>query len=273
MNKYVAFLDILGFKDKMKRMTQTEAENFIRSFSQMLYDEWVLEGLNQNDLVNGFIVSDSIIVHTKDTFPEALKRILNYIITVCQKCFSHKGILLRCAITKGEYSHLEATGFENLQKGLIVGSAYIEAYTLESASKTSAIITTGTVRDDIEEYFPGGYTFEQENTEKDTFYLLKWLFLDYLLVFDNLSRFCEKAIEADWIPLHYNTLYLCFSCEKNVNKRDQIFYDICRYIRQRDSNYYNVLDKFISKAFEKDVNARFQKMFSRFLRMQIKSAD
>ena len=41
MKKYVAFLDILGFKNKMKKMSQTEAEDFIRDFSQLLYDEWV----------------------------------------------------------------------------------------------------------------------------------------------------------------------------------------------------------------------------------------
>ena len=273
MEKYVAFLDVLGFKSKMKKMSQTEAEDFIRDFSQLLYDEWIKEELNQDDLINGFIVSDSIIVHTKDTSSVALGRLLDYIITVCRRCFSYKGILLRCAIAKGDYSHLKATGFNNLQKGLIVGAAYIEAYTLESASKTSAIITTRVVRDDIEEHFPGEYTFELENSEKGTVYLLKWLSLDYLLNTEYLSQFCEKAIEADWIPLFYNTLYLCFSCEKNVKKRDQIFYNICSYISNREGSSYAVLDRFISRAFEKDVNPNFQKMFSRFLRMQIKRVE
>ena len=159
MKKYVAFLDILGFKNKMKKMSQTEAENFIRDFSQLLYDEWIKEDLDHDDLINGFIVSDSIIVHTKDTSSEALRRLLNYIINVCRLCFSHKGILLRCAISKGDYSHLRATGFNNLQKGLIVGAAYIEAYTLESASKTSAIITLRVVLDEFEDYVPGEYIF------------------------------------------------------------------------------------------------------------------
>lgn len=273
MKKYVAFLDILGFKNKMKKMSQIEAEDFIRDFLQLLYDEWVKEDLGQDDLINGFIVSDSIIVHTKDTSSAALGRLLDYIITVCRRCFSDKGILLRCAIAKGEYSHLKATGFNNLQKGLIVGAAYIEAYTLESASKTSAIITTRVVREDIEEHFPGEYTFELENSEKETVYLIKWLSLDYLLNAEHLSQFCEKAIEADWIPLFYNTLYLCFSCEKNVKKRDQIFYNICSFISNREGSSYAVLDRFISRAFEKDVNPNFQKMFSRFLRMQIKRVE
>ena len=272
MEKYVAFLDILGFKNKMKKMSQTEAEDFIRDFSQLLYDEWVKENLDQDDLINGFIVSDSIIVHTNDTSSAALRRLLDYIITVCRRCFSYKGILLRCAIAKGDYSHLQATGFNNLQKGLIVGAAYIEAYTLESASKTSAIITTQVVRDDIEEYFPGEYSFEHEDTEKGTIYLIKWLSLDYLLNTEHLSQFCEKAVEADWIPLFYNTLYLCFSCE-NVKKRDQIFHNICIYISNREGSNYAVLDKFISRAFEKDVNSNFQKMFSGFLRRQIKQVE
>ena len=273
MEKYVAFLDVLGFKNKMKKMSQTEAEEFIRDFSKLLYDEWIKENLDQDYLINGFIVSDSIIIHTNDTSPEALRRLLDYIITACRRCFSNKGILLRCAIAKGNYSHLKATGFNNLQKGLIVGAAYIEAYTLESASKTSAIITTQVVRDDIEEHFPGEYTFELESSDKETVFLIKWLSLDYLLNIEHLSQFCEKAIEADWIPLFYNTLYLCFSSKKNVKKRDQIFYNICSYISNREGSSYAILDRFISRAFEKDVNPNFQKMFSRFLRMQIKRVD
>ena len=142
-----------------------------------------------------------------------------------------------------------------------------------AGTKTSAIITTKAVQEDIEEYFPGEYTFEKETTEKEPVFLIKWFTLDYLLNKDNLSRFCEKAIEANWIPLYYNTLYLCFSCERNVNIRDQIFYNICAYINERESSNYAVLDSFISNAFEKEVNANFQKMFSRFLRMQIKQVN
>ena len=47
MEKYVAFLDVLGFKNKMKKMSQIEAEAFICDFSQLLYEEWSKEKLDQ----------------------------------------------------------------------------------------------------------------------------------------------------------------------------------------------------------------------------------
>lgn len=272
MEKYVAFLDILGFKSRMKKMTQSEAEAFIQSFSQLLYDEWASENLNSANLIKGFIVSDSIVIHTESDSPEALNALLTFIISVCRKCFSERQILLRCAIAKGNYSHLAAVGFDNLQKGLIVGDAYIEAYTLEDSSKTSAIIVTEKVYNDINEFFPDKYTFEKGSDIPPT-HLIKWLDMDYLLDGKNLRRFCELANDSDWLPVYYNTLYLCFSCENSTKKRDQVFLNIASLLRRQEGASYIQFDKFISNAFGKDVNLKFQKMFSRFLRTQIKDEN
>ena len=35
--KYVAFLDILGFKSKLKKLSQIEAKNYIGNFSATVY--------------------------------------------------------------------------------------------------------------------------------------------------------------------------------------------------------------------------------------------
>lgn len=40
MNKYVAFLDILGFKNKLKQLGQATAKQYISAFSSTAYHEW-----------------------------------------------------------------------------------------------------------------------------------------------------------------------------------------------------------------------------------------
>ena len=56
--KYVAFLDILGFKETLKKMKQPEAAEYISRFSSIAFDEWTK---TQPTLLEGYIVSDSYI--------------------------------------------------------------------------------------------------------------------------------------------------------------------------------------------------------------------
>lgn len=46
--KYVAFLDILGFKNKLKQLPQNEAKGFIGDFSSTVYSifQWQLGKIN-----------------------------------------------------------------------------------------------------------------------------------------------------------------------------------------------------------------------------------
>ena len=104
MEKYVAFIDILGFKEKLKGLTQGGAEEFIKSFSSMLYREWELNNLQLNANINGYIVSDSIILYTKDDSKDSLFEMLNYLMKIFKRAFSEKGILLRGGIAKGEFN-------------------------------------------------------------------------------------------------------------------------------------------------------------------------
>ena len=61
--KYVAFLDILGFKNKLAKLKQGEAEKYISDFSRTIYDIWEKQNFN---LINGYIVSDSVIIYTEN---------------------------------------------------------------------------------------------------------------------------------------------------------------------------------------------------------------
>ena len=50
--KYVAFLDILGFKNKLKQLPQNEAKGFIGDFSSTVYSifQWQLGKINGFEL-------------------------------------------------------------------------------------------------------------------------------------------------------------------------------------------------------------------------------
>ncbi|NCB52168.1 MAG: hypothetical protein EOM54_09845 [Clostridia bacterium] len=274
--KYVAFLDILGFKSKLKSLPQDQAERFISEFSSLLYNEWKTLGLQTSNEIQGYIVSDSIIINTQHTTSEALSTLLEYIVAVCRRSFAEKNILLRCAIAKGEYNQLPATGFVNLQKGLIVGQAYIDAYTMESASKTSAIIMSQEIKEDIDEFLPGQFALEVElgKGNNANHYLLKWTDINLLMNEGNLTKFIVLAVAADWIPLYYNTLYLCMCGNRNEKKQNQVFYDIFNFLFSNydSSKSWREVDKFIENAFHADVNFKFKQMFLKFLRGRIEGA-
>ncbi|MBR2876932.1 MAG: hypothetical protein IKC01_07330, partial [Clostridia bacterium] len=138
--KYVAFLDVLGFKKALQKYNQFEAEKFISSLSSLLYRIWDEKNAQESNNINGYIVSDSIIVYTNDDKPQALEELLDYLLEVSKRAFTELSILFRCGVAKGEFNHIRAHSFDNLQKGLIVGQAYVDAYLLEDTAKVSAII-------------------------------------------------------------------------------------------------------------------------------------
>lgn len=133
--KYVAFLDILGFKNKLAQIPQHEAKNFIGDFSSTVYSVF----RQQPENINGFIVSDSIVLSTNDVMQESLIALVNTVQIICREEFSQNGILIRGAIAKGEFDDMPAKELSNLQKRLIVGQAYVDAYLLENSTKMIGI--------------------------------------------------------------------------------------------------------------------------------------
>ena len=61
--KYVAFLDILGFKDKLGKMTQSEAAKFIGDFSTTAFHQWKTENISK---LNGGAI---LIIDTSTPIP------------------------------------------------------------------------------------------------------------------------------------------------------------------------------------------------------------
>ena len=266
MSKYVAFLDILGFKKKLQQLGQAAAKKYIGDFSSTAYREW--ERL-QPRLVEGYIVSDSFIIYTRDVSRQALTELLTIIDQICKQEFSENKILIRGAIAKGEFDRMPAVELSNLSKGLMVGQAYVDAYTMENAAKIAGILLTEDVYTDLSE-LDGQFECSEERTSNGSNYIMRYLDYEYLSQPDNMRVYVELAASSKWLPHYYNTLYFAIKAEKNSNKATALFESILACIGD-PSECWQEIDKFIKNAFDKDVMPDFQKRFLKYLREQIVS--
>ena len=142
--KYVAFLDILGFKNTLKTLGQERSIEYIENYSRIVYQ--VFSRYNRNEerqntekKINGFVVSDSVVLYTNDAMKESLSDLLNIIVDLCREEFGRNSILIRGAIAKGEFNKIPAVELKNLQKQLIVGDAYVKAYGMEDSFKSIGV--------------------------------------------------------------------------------------------------------------------------------------
>ena len=264
MKKYVAFLDILGFKNKLKQLGQESAKRYISAFSETAYQEWKQQSI-QN--VEGYIVSDSFILYTTSVTKQALYELLRIIDIICKKEFSDNKILIRGAIAKGEFEKMPAVELASLSKGLMVGQAYVDAYTLEDSAKIAGMLLTQEVYDDIREY---NLQFEcgEEKSSNGSNYVMRYLDFDFLSNHDNLMAFVSLAADSNWLPHYYNTLYFALKKENNPQKAYVIFDNIIGCIGDPSESWRDI-DKFIKNALDKDVMSGFQTRFLGYLREKI----
>lgn len=266
MEKYVAFIDILGFKEKIKIFNQDQAERYIVDFSQMLYDSWKDGKRNKSQNISGYIFSDSIIVYSKNDGKESLQEIVEFLIDIYKKAFSRNRIFFRGGLAKGDFNKINGFGFDNLTKGLLVGKAFVEAYTMESQNKGSVLQISENVKNDIEEYLPERYEIRTLEKKKEFFYFLDWLTADFFIETKNFQIFLDEAIDSKWLPHYYETIYQVLTKEE-MSKRMDILKKIYEYVDSKEK--YIGLDIFIKNAFSESVNSHFQKMFLNFLRKHI----
>ena len=268
MDKYVAFLDILGFKNKLKKMSQDEATKYIGHFSTTAFNQWPKE---KDTKLKGYIVSDSFIIYTEDTSGKSLHELVRTIISICKAEFSENSIVIRGAIAKGPFDQLPATEILTLRKGLIVGQAYVDAYLLEGAIKTSGIIISSSVYEDLVNV--DGYTeniFEETPPKQDKQYVLRYLTLDFLLDNNNLSAFTKLAIESGWLPHYYNTIYLALKNENTEKRISQLFQSLLEIVSKgAPGENWRDIDLYIRNAFNPDVIGEFQTRFLKYIRQKL----
>ena len=90
--KYVAFLDILGFKNKLKELGQEKGIEYIERYSSVVYHVFSRynrsvkerKGQNQNqNKIKGFVVSDSVVLYSDNSDCKTLSELMDLIIELC----------------------------------------------------------------------------------------------------------------------------------------------------------------------------------------------
>lgn len=267
--KYVAFLDILGFKNILDEKDQETGKDFIIQFSKTIFKVFrSFEGA-LDFKVKGYIVSDSLILYSNDSSKEALVNLIEVVETICRDEYIKNGILIRGGISKGDFAKIKASELPNLEKALIVGKSYVKAYELESANKVIGINLSKEVYLDILEYdnqpdrkSTNWPKFKSQaikyGKKKDTYYLFKYITLDFLLTDNNLSQFVKLANQSNWLEHYYNTLSFALQKERGSKKKKELFVKIVQIISESKENS---LDLFIENAFKDGVEKRFKTYF------------
>lgn len=266
--KYVLFLDILGFKDRLKSLRQGEAKVFISKFSSTIYSIWN-ENETRSRSLKGYIVSDSLIINTTNTSSQALEDLLYITELICREEFSQNSVLLRGAIAKGEYDMLATKELSTLSKGLIVGQAYVDAYLLEGSVKTLGIALSKDVYEDTQMLSLEKQNILVETINKEKRFVFRYLDIDYLLHAQMLIRFVDLASESNWLPHYYNAIYFSMKNEGS-KKADQVFCNIISIISKNEaSEHWRELDTFIQNAFAEGVIADCKRRFLKFIRNRL----
>lgn len=265
--KYVAFLDILGFKEALKKMKQSEAAEYISKFSSTVFEEWEQ---TKPPLLEGYIVSDSFIIYSKNVSEDSLRALLLLVDSICKKEFSENSILIRGAIASGDFERIEAKELASLKNGLIVGQAYIDAYLLEGSVKMPGIVLSESVYEDLGNIDEFNMNIFDVKKDKKDIHILRYLTMDYLLEEMRLGQFVRLATNSRWIPHYYNAIYFSFARESNDKKVQQIFANIFNLIcKNNPHDNWRDIDRFIQNAFQPDVDSRFQTRLLKYLREKI----
>lgn len=263
--KYVAFLDILGFKDRLKKATHAEAQTYIQQFSSIIYRNF--QKLGNKNRINGYVFSDSLILYSLDTELISLLELIKLIQNICKDEFIEKGFLIRGSITRGQFDEINANNLDNLRKGLLVGTAFVEAYTLESSEKVIGITLSKIVYEDLNY---NNYLKDEIENDNNTSYFIRYIDLDFLLSGRNLYEFIKLAIESEWKPHYYNALYLAIKNECTDKKVEDLFIKVENIIVDIPSKIgWRALDSFIENAFSKDVKVGFKKRFLKHIRNKL----
>lgn len=270
MEKYVAFLDILGFKNKLKEFSQENAKNYIKAFSTTIYKIFQYNNQLNSRKINGFIVSDSVILYTSNVSNKILNELIHIVEEICREEFSQNGIIMRGAIAKGEFDIIPAVELPKLQKQLIVGTAYVEAYLLESVVKTIGINLSKVVYEDLINC-DLSINIIEERIDGEIYYVFRYITLDFLLDEKNLKRFIKLANESGWLPHYYNTIYFAMKLEKSDNKIEQVFLNIQKQVcDEKPSENWRDLDLYIKNSFADGVIDEYKTRFLKHIRKCLK---
>jgi hypothetical protein len=133
-NKFICYLDILGFKSRI------DEGKFKEGYEWIIKE--IVEPFDYPDKV--YLLSDSIIIISND-----IKDIVNNSFSIYSQAL-HKGIFIRGGLTKGKINTPQELR-ESGNKLVIpyLGKAYLKAYNLEQSINTAAIRVDEDILDEI----------------------------------------------------------------------------------------------------------------------------
>lgn len=269
--KYVTFIDTLGFKQRITKISHEEAVEVIRLFNQTVFNLWREFNLHQDNSIKGRTFSDSIIIHSTGDSIDELRKILNFTMRLYKTSITICDLSLRGGIAFGEFDDSQAIEFNNLQKGLVVGTAFIDAYLMESSNdvKGSKLLFGQEINLKIERQLDNFQT-QEVKTDKDgkTIYELKWGDLTFLTErnYEALNKFIDLATKSKWLDHYFGTLET-FLFKETPDNRSEIYTRIIEKLRK--DYKYNDLDNFIENYLKSESAIYTKKSFLSFLRNKL----
>lgn len=125
-DKFVAFLDVLGFKELVSKNNLTNLDLYFSKLTDVLYNLH-----SKSEKINSIIISDSIILMAPMGL-RGFKELLKAIQTIQSQLLWRK-IILRGAVSYGPV-------YFNESKNIIVGKGYVRAYLLEQEAGYPRVI-------------------------------------------------------------------------------------------------------------------------------------
>ncbi len=269
--KIVAFIDSLGFRNKILKLSHEEAKEIINLFNETIFNLWEEFGFENDPSIFGRTFSDSFILYTVKDDLQSLDKVLVFLQRLYKDSIVKCDLPLRGGISVGEYSDIEAEGFSNLQKGQIIGNGFIDAYALESMHniKGSKIIFRHDINLTIKKKLPHYKTQSVRKLDGgEVLYELKWGDIEYLTQSNYLAlnKFVDQATKSQWLDHYYNTLQT-FLVNEDPQDKKQIF---IRIIRRLKSNFkYYDLDNFLENFMTAKGITPLRKAFLSFLRERL----
>lgn len=196
MNRTVAFLDVLGFKDKIENYSASELGKKYSSALYFALEKYSVPGdfsneasffpnMEQTDkFCINYVFSDSIILTSFDDTEDSCLKLLVFTYRLMRSMIV-QGFTIRGGISFGEM-------FVDINNSIFVGTALVKAYELESQQNW-----VGTLIDDnIIEKFPTIFNGKHSHSK----------YLDYLFVKYNVPLKKGKISEKRVINWRYNLI-------------------------------------------------------------------
>lgn len=227
--KYIAFLDVLGFKELVFQDNKSKLETYFA----VVQDAFKLAGIN-NDEVTKVSISDSIILMTNDSVKH-LRMIVRAIRTI-QTGLASIDIWMRGAITFGEI-------FFDDKSNIIVGPGFINSYLLEQEAIYPRVIIDPKILAKLKmnrrEFYNEINHFEGPLSETDR--------LEFKLIHEYDNLFFERQTPNDAVFICYASQVLSQSFKqmlKNSN-RSTMMDTVYNHIRKNLYNSQNHFSKYL----------------------------